>query len=55
MINKRWIVFIVGILAGLAIALVVLKLRPHGQIGAVPETALAKKKTLYQCSMHPSV
>lgn len=55
MINRRWVVFALGLLAGLGVALAVMKLVGHRHGMDTQVTQSATKKTLYQCSMHPSV
>lgn len=55
MINRRWVVFALGLLAGFGVALAAMKLvgHRHGTDTQTPRSAA--KKPLYQCSMHPSV
>ncbi len=52
-INRRWIVFVLGLAAGLAVALIAPRL--VGRHGKAAPNAQAQGHALYQCPMHPSV
>ncbi len=55
MINRRWIVFALGLIAGLAAALVLARLGSHRHDAETQVPRAASKETLYFCPMHPSV
>lgn len=55
MISRRWIVFALGLLAGLGVALLIVKIGGHRHATDMQAPRTATKKPLYQCPMHPSV
>ena len=54
MVTKRWMIFVVGLLAGAAIAGLAVKIASRKAApGAI--TSAPSRKAVYQCPMHPSV